>query len=124
MGIITHASLASYLLRPDLTENATLTLVNLTNRLVAEVTGDISGTTPAGVEAIALEVAARSIRPTFPSSVTISSDNTTKTVRNESVATTTFGGVYLTDDERRRLLALVGKGPARRRPRSIRLHVP
>lgn len=123
--IIDHPSLASYLLRPDLDESATRTVLTLTNRRIREIVGDLADV-PAEVESFALEVAARAIRPNLDSSVTISSGGTSKTTRRDTPAVTGAGaGVYVTETEDRRLLELIGQAPPpRRRPRSIRTFVP
>lgn len=71
------------------------------------------------VDPIAFEVAARALRnPTGATSITSGIDDWKQTLRYEGqTATATRAGVYLTPDERERLLRLAGGVPARRKSR-------
>lgn len=101
MAIITTADLASYLRDSTLATDPNLGfVVDLANGLVEEVVGVPTGTPPARVTAITLEVAARAWRnPQGYSSETIDD----YTYRRD--ADTRRAGVYITDGERAELQA-------------------
>ena len=116
--------MVSYLPRAaELADSTIGQVVDLTNRTIFDVIGDLTTSIPAEVEGMALEVAARALRPMLPTSVTMASSNTSKTVRYEAQTGDIEAGVYLTASERNRLRTLIGQRK-RRRPRTIRTFVP
>lgn len=109
MAIITPKDLASYLPGTNEAAPATVFYANLANDVVSEVTGPLDPV-PVRVKAIALEVAARGLRGSDGfTSVTTSTDDTTKTWRRDTAGAA--AGVFLTDAEQNELRAIVSNRP-------------
>lgn len=100
-------------------------VVMMANGMVTDIIGELTPV-PVRAKAIALEVAARSLRnPEGASSVSKKIDDWTKTIRWEGEGAEE-AGVFLTDAEEaelRRMLAAANRS-TRRRSRSISMHVP
>lgn len=123
MDIIMTDDLVSYLPNTEIPAASAELYVRLANGVVSRVIGNLDPV-PEDVEAITLEVAARGLTVTGPTSVTTAFDGTSKTVRREGlVRAAARRGVYLTRSERDELLRLAGK-PRRPRAGSIRLRLP
>ena len=125
---ISGEDLASYLDRdPDFATRArVVSIVQRTNRLITEVWESPVDPTPAKVLDLALAIGARAwgIDPSKPQieSVSRTSDGTSKTERYATPVGARNGrDVFITADE---LAELNPASSRRRRPRSIRLHVP
>lgn len=110
MDYITHDKLASYLSPQVVTEADTSTKIQLANGLVTDIVGAVDPV-PTRVVAITLEAAARSVRAAGFTSVTTTTDNTSKTWRREG-APQIDPGVYLSDDEIAELIGIVNGVPA------------
>lgn len=107
MDVITTTELASYLREANPDEPSLVLLVELSNGIVSEVTGELSPV-PTRVRAVTLEVAARAYRnPQGASSETIDD----YTYRRDG--DTTAAGVYLTRAELATLRGLSGAVSAR-----------
>ncbi len=125
---VTAATLASY---PGLgltVEQIPDIVIELTNGLIDDVVEDVLGAgvevdpIPARLRALALEVAARSIRyAAGASSISTAIDDWKKTLRFEGDEFR--AGLYLTDDEEKKIRRWL-RGGVRRGIGSIRLAVP
>lgn len=93
-------------------------IVRLTEGEINGVIGDAT-IDRESVDPVAFEVAARALRnPTGATSITSGIDDWKQTLRYEGqTAAATKAGVYLTDEETRKLRILAGVIPARRRAR-------
>ena len=103
-------------------------VIDLTNDLINEVVEDVMGVgyvlepISPKIRAIALEVAARSIRyAAGASSISTAIDDWKKTVRFEGDEFK--AGLYLTDEEERKIRRIL-RGDGQKQTGSIRLHVP
>lgn len=102
----------------DATITATVALIN---ELVVSEWANPTADVPVDVRLVAINVARRALQPGASgiTSVTVSTDDTSRTVRY-SDAQLEAAGIYLTDDEKAVLAGGATAGRSRRRPRTIR----
>ena len=118
MYVMDPTKLASYPGVKIPTDDTRDLVVELTEGEINGVLGDASVAASA-VNPIAYEVAARALRnPTGATSITSGIDDWKQTLRFEGdTALATKAGIYLTDEETRKLRILAGIIPAKRRAR-------